>query len=145
MLKRIHIKIYGTNNFHLIYPEDPLSIISNGTSVKLYDINTSNYDENAITAALNNLFLYRPGQAILEPEFGNTLYMYLYDTMNKYTGDKIVRTIRQMISRWEPRIEILDIQVTGVEDEGVYYIKILYYIPGLGIESEYSLNLSQGN
>lgn len=71
--------------------------------------------------------------------------MYLYESMNKYSGDKIVRTIRQMISRWEPRIEILDILVTGVEDEGVYYIKIKYYIPALGVETEYDLNLSQGN
>lgn len=60
MLKRIHIKIYGTSNFHLIYPSNPSTIISNGNMMKIYDINTSNYDENAITAALNNLFLYRP-------------------------------------------------------------------------------------
>ena len=33
MLKRIHIKIYGTSNFHLIYPSNPNTIISNGDSI----------------------------------------------------------------------------------------------------------------
>ena len=36
-----------------------------------------------------------------------------------------------MIETWEPRVKILDIPVTGVEDEGTYYIKIQYMVPDL--------------
>ena len=37
--------------------------------VILYAINTSNYDEDCIKASLTNLFNFRLGQEILEPEY----------------------------------------------------------------------------
>jgi hypothetical protein len=44
-------KDIGTENFHLLKDKDG--------NPQLYDINTSNYNENAVTASLNNLFNFR--------------------------------------------------------------------------------------
>lgn len=62
-------------------------MITIGT-IKLYSINTSNYDADCIKTSLTNLFNYRLGQEVLEPEYGNDLYRYLYEPMNKYTARK---------------------------------------------------------
>lgn len=32
--------------------------------------------------------------------FGNEIYQYLYEPMNKHVANKIVRTIRSMITTW---------------------------------------------
>jgi replicative DNA helicase len=63
--KQKNVKTYvykdiGTSNFKL--SKD----IYNDT-VTLIGINTSNYDLDAITASLTNLFSFRLGQEILEP------------------------------------------------------------------------------
>ena len=75
--------------------------------------------------------------------YGNDLYRFLYEPANKYTTDKIIKTIISMIETWEPRISITDIPVTVDEDDGTYYIKIMYYIPGLKKEDTFDLNLSK--
>ena len=104
----------GTENFQLV--RTPSKALSDPETVKLYSINTSNFDKRAVESALNNIFRFRMGEEILEPMFGNDLYRYLYEPMNKYTAEKISRTIKQMIGTWEPRISIIDIPIVGIED-----------------------------
>lgn len=106
-------------------------------------INTANYDHNCIKTALNNIFNFRLGEEILEPMFGNDLYRYLYEPMNKYTADKINRTIRQMIEDWEPRIEIVDLPIEGDSETMTYHIKLKYFVPALNETGEYNFILSQ--
>ena len=100
----------GTENFQLIR-EQPENF-SKESTLKLYSVNTSNFDEQAVKSALNNIFKFRLGEEILEPMFGNDLYRYLYEPMNKYTAEKISKTIKQMIGTWEPRISIIDVPIT---------------------------------
>jgi phage baseplate assembly protein W len=107
------------------------------------DSNTSNFDKTAVQTSLNNLFNFRLGEAILEPMYGNNLYVYLYEVMNKYTAEKIARTLRQMIENWEPRIEIDDLDIVCNEEEMTYYITIHYHIPELHASDVYKLNLSK--
>jgi hypothetical protein len=61
--KNVRTYVYkdiGTSNFGL-------SKNDYDNTVKLTSINTSNYDLDAITASLTNLFTFRLGQEILEP------------------------------------------------------------------------------
>lgn len=99
--------------------------------VKLFDTNTSVYDKQAIKNALRNLFEFKPGQAILEPTFGNELFRYLYEPLNNFSADKIGKTLHQMIGRWEPRIAIEDINIFPDETETVFQIVLKYSIPEL--------------
>lgn len=126
----------GTQNFRSYI--DPKT-----KQLKIIDIDTSNYDETAVKQSLKNLFNFRPGEEILEPQFGNELYRYLYEPVISFTTDKIVRTIRQMIERWEPRIQIIDIPIEADEDEQCYYVQLKYLIPTLQKESSVMINLSR--
>lgn len=110
---------------------------------KINDVDTSNYDETAIKQSLINLFIFRPGEQILQPEFGNELYRYLYEPFMSFTTDKIVRTIKQMVERWEPRIQITDIPVEVDEEAQCYYMQLKYIIPTLQKESSILLNLNR--
>ena len=69
------------------------------------------------------------------------MYRYLYEPINKYTADKICRTIRQMVENWEPRIQLIDIPIKAVEDEGTYYIQLKYEVPGLATVGTYDFVL----
>lgn len=111
--------------------------------MKIIDIDTSNYDEAAIKQSLRNLFNFRPGEEILQPEFGNELYRYLYQPVISFTTDKIVRTIKQMVERWEPRVQIIDIPIEADEEQQCYYIQLKYLIPTLQKESSIMMNLNR--
>lgn len=126
----------GTNNIRSYKDEvtDQLKII---------DIDTSNYDDGAIKQSLRNLFNFRPGEEILQPEFGSELHRYLYQPIMSMTADKIVRTIKQMLERWEPRIQVLDIPIEADEEEQCYYVQIKYLIPTIQEESSIMMNLNK--
>lgn len=69
------------------------------------------------------------------------MYRYLYEPINKYTADKISRTIRQMVEKWEPRVQLIDIPIKAVEDESTYYIQLKYEVPGLSTSETYDFVL----
>lgn len=102
----------------------------------LNDIDTSVTDINAVKTALNNIFAFRPGESILMPEFGiGTLYEYLYSPMDKYLVQKITRTIKDIISLWEPRVRITSIPIEY--DDITIKFTIYYDIPELNVSDSY--------
>ena len=134
----------GTDNFRLTRTyTDESGAFDSIERKHLCTLNTSHINGDCIKNALNNIFSFNRGEMILEPMFGNTLYRYLYEPMNKYTADKISRTIRQMVEDWEPRIKIIDIPIVGDDKNMTYYIKLQYLIPELDTYDEFEIKLTQ--
>ena len=106
------------------------------------DNNTSNINEAAVKASLNNLFSFIPGQRILDPNYGNSLYQFLYEEINTYTADKIGKTLRSLIAKYEPRITITDIEIVPEADDSSYYIVLKYKINSLGTDSSTILSMN---
>jgi len=98
---------------------------------QISDSNTSRLDKEAVNNALTNLMTFKPGDYILQPDFGNILYQYLYEPINGYMAEKISYTLRKMIYDWEPRISILDIKIAPDMDNNSYEIRVYYTIPTL--------------
>ena len=102
----------------------------------LNDIDTSITDVNAVKTALNNILSFKKGESILMPEFGSsTLYEYLYSPIDKYLIQKMVRTIKDIITTWEPRIRIKSIPIDY--DDDTIKFTIYYDIPELNISDKY--------
>ena len=103
-----------------------------------FDISTStkdiltNDDYTAVEGGIYNLFLFKQGERIINPEFGNSLYRYLYEPINDLTAKKIGNEIYSMFDKWEPRVKINDIKIEPNIDDNTYYITILYSVPSLG-------------
>lgn len=58
-----------------------------------------------------------PGQRAMRPEFGCELYDLVFMPNNSDTASKVRRAVRQALGRWEPRIDILDVQATPDPDD----------------------------
>lgn len=130
-------KDLGTSNMKLLY-----ELKNNKQVVTLYDKNTTNIDLYAIKSSLNNLFSFYPGQEILDPAFGNTLYKYIYQPINGLTQDNLRRQIKQMINKYQPRIQLTDIRITNDLESMLYTIILIYNIPALNISSKQSISIS---
>ena len=67
------------------------------------------------------------GERPMRPEFGCGVHDYVFETIDARTLAKIEYEIREALDRWEPRIEVLDIDpdLTRV-DQGILMIDITY-------------------
>lgn len=55
----------------------------------------------------------------------------LYTTFDKHTTEKMLKTIRNIISTYEPRVEIISIPTEYDEDKNEYKLTVNYYVPSL--------------
>lgn len=98
-----------------------------------YNVDKS-VDIAAISNSLHNIFSWIPGERILLPTFGSTLYNYIYSGMVHDNINEIKTEIRKLISIWERRISVVsveDISDTINNEENTVLINITYTIYGL--------------
>ena len=89
-------------------------------------------DFDAVSQGIYNIFLFAPGERIILPEFGNSLYKYVYEPESEGMLDRMKIDVQEMIERWEPRVKIMAVEVVGKPDENRIDIEILYIVPSLG-------------
>jgi uncharacterized protein len=71
------------------------------------------------------------GERPMRPEFGCAVHDYVFAPADATTAGRVAYEVRASLERWEPRIEVVDVEVT-VEpaDASVLYININYAIRG---------------
>jgi phage baseplate assembly protein W len=67
------------------------------------------------------------GERPMRPEFGCGIHDLIFATVDSETAARVAYEVRASLVRWEPRIEVLGVDVTPDPDnEGVMYIDIRY-------------------
>lgn len=105
--------------------------IGNGLNViDTNDIVVSNNRE-AIKNSIYNIFSTKKGEMILNPTFGSSLEMFLFENVSPIIGQKIGDTIYSTIKQYEPRIVLNSVRVYPNYDENLYRVNISYRYLGL--------------
>jgi phage baseplate assembly protein W len=65
----------------------------------------------------------------MRPEFGCGIHNYIFESVDSYTMARLEQEIRIALDRWEPRIDVIDVDfgLDGV-DQGEVVIEIGYVI-----------------
>jgi uncharacterized protein len=66
-----------------------------------------------------------PGERPMRPEFGCLIHDLVFESMDAHTIGRVEHAIRESLDRWEPRIEVLDVEPTRTND-GTLEIEITY-------------------
>ena len=67
------------------------------------------------------------GERPMRPDFGCGIHDYVFSPSNASTAGRIAEEVRIALERWEPRIEVLDVDVDyDTEDSSLMYIDIRY-------------------
>jgi len=67
----------------------------------------------------------------MRPEFGCRISEHVFAPANATTAGQLAYDVRTALERWEPRIDVDDVDVTfNAADSGVLYIDITYRIRG---------------
>lgn len=87
------------------------------------------YDTNCIEHSLKTLFQTPRGSRVLVPTYGTDLYKYIGKAITDVTCTSIKATLEYDINTWEPRVEILSLNVTQSPDESQVNIELYVNIP----------------
>ena len=98
-------------------------------------------DENAIKRSLLNLFSYRKGEKFFNASFGSGIPDLLFEPFDYATAGSIKTEIQNLISLYEPRVNLIEVIVNLNEDEYQYDIQVVYAIPDTGSQI-YDVTLS---
>tara|TARA_B100001063_G_scaffold247063_1_gene289864 strand:+ start:576 stop:980 length:405 start_codon:yes stop_codon:yes gene_type:complete len=86
-------------------------------------------DENAIKRSLLNLFSYRKGEKFFNASFGSGIPELLFDPFDFVTAGSIKTEIENLITLYEPRINLIEVILDLNEDQYEYDIQVIYSIP----------------
>jgi phage baseplate assembly protein W len=85
--------------------------------------------EREIEEAIRLVLGTSPGERPMRPEFGCRIHDYVFASADGATASAIAAEVREAIRRWEPRVDVEDVQVSfDARDAAVMYIEIKYAI-----------------
>jgi uncharacterized protein len=90
---------------------------------------TMSQDEQDIHESLKILFGTVPGERFLEPKFGLDMHALLFEPMSTTMRSLVLDRVRVAILIYEPRIKLLDLQITNPDpNEGTLGLLVEYEV-----------------
>jgi phage baseplate assembly protein W len=87
------------------------------------------HEEADIREAIINILQTAPGERVMRPEYGCGIHDLIFAPMNARTMGLIIRYVQQAIGRWEPRVEVPDVEVdVDPDDDSRVLIQVSYRI-----------------
>lgn len=85
-------------------------------------------DEEAVKESLRNLLMTEPGERLMQPYIGAGLRGLLFENMTPATMHVIRERVVDTIETYEPRAELIDVNVTSEIDDYTVRISVQFYI-----------------
>lgn len=86
------------------------------------------FDENAIKQSLRNLLQIRHFEKPFHSEVGSPLRELLFEPMTPLTSFMARRAIIDTVANFEPRVDLIDVEVIASDENYSLYVNITYKI-----------------
>ena len=85
--------------------------------------------ERDIEQSIRIILETAPGERVMRPEFGCRIHELVFAPNNAATEGLLIHYVKEALDRWEPRIEVLDIEVsTAANSQATLLAEIKYAI-----------------
>ena len=107
-----------------------------------FKINPTNKDiitiqnETAIARSIRNIVLTNRGEKFFSNYFGSGVQRLLFENIDDITASSIQDAIEESINNWEPRVELIDVEVTPNYDNAEFDVRIEYKIMGIDAQPQ---------
>lgn len=68
-------------------------------------------DAEGIETSIRMVLSTAPGERVMRPDFGCAIWEMLFDPINGTTLGRMAEAVRESVARWEPRIDLVDVQL----------------------------------
>ena len=87
-------------------------------------------NESAIARSIKNLVFTRKGEKFFDPEFGSELSASLFENIDDVTALTMRDDIDYMIKTYEPRVDLINVEIIPNYDNNQMDAVIVYAIKG---------------
>ena len=104
-----------------------------------FQVNPLNYDlialknESAIARSVRNLVLTQPGERFFNENLGSAISASLFENMDDMSASVIRDEIRSTINNYEPRVQLINVNVSPNYDNNEFNVTIQYKIIGIDV------------
>ena len=104
-----------------------------------FQANPLNFDliglknENAIARSVRNIVFTLPGEKFFDQNFGSRISASLFENIDDITASVIVDEISHSIERYEPRVDLINVEVFPDFDNNSFEVLIIYDIIGADV------------
>ena len=104
-----------------------------------FQVNPLNLDlialknETAIARSVRNIVFTLPGEKFFDSNFGSRISNSLFENVDEISASIIQDEIRNSITNYEPRVELIDVQTTPDYDNASFDVLIQYRIIGADV------------
>ena len=117
----------------------PLERVSKGFKdlSMTFQVNPLNYDlialknETAIARSVRNLVLTYPGERFFNENLGSKVSRSLFENVDDISASIIKDEIENTITTYEPRVNLISVNIEPNYDEGEFNVTINYRIVGI--------------
>lgn len=89
---------------------------------------TKKFDEEAVKASIRNLISTRNYERPFHPEIGCQIYSVLFEHYTPVTRQVMRKTIADVIDKFEPRAQLLDIIIRDKSDSNEVEVEVVFKI-----------------
>jgi phage baseplate assembly protein W len=104
-----------------------------------FQVNPLTYDitviknETAIARSIRNLVLTYQGERFFNPILGSKVSRLLFENVDEITASAIREEIKTTIDNFEPRVNLLSVDVSPDFDNGEFNVTVRYEIVGIDV------------
>ena len=104
-----------------------------------FQVNPLNLDlialknETAIARSIRNIVFTLPGEKFFDSNFGSRISNSLFENVDEISASIIRDEIRNSITNYEPRVELIDVQTTPDYNNTSFDVLIQYRIIGADV------------
>ena len=119
----------------------PLERVSKGFKdlSMTFQVNPINYDlialknETAIARSIRNLVLTYPGERFFNENLGSKVSRSLFENLDEISASVVKDEIENTIRNYEPRVNLISVNVAPNYDESEFNVTINYRIVGIDV------------
>ena len=107
-----------------------------------FQANPLNFDliglknENAIARSVRNIVFTLPGEKFFDEEFGSRISASLFENIDDISAGIIVDEITYSIERYEPRVDLINVEAFPDFDNNSFDVLIVYDIIGADVPAQ---------
>lgn len=100
-------------------------------------------NEASVKRAIRNLLFINKTERFFRPEVGSSIRKYLFEPMSPFTATSLKSEIDQTLRNYEPRINLLSVQVIPAYEQNSYLVRLVFYIINKPDPINYNVSLER--
>ena len=90
-------------------------------------------NEQAIARSIRNIVFTIPGEKFFDEDFGSRISAALFENIDEFSANIIGSEIRQSILNYEPRVDLISVDLKPDFDNNSFDVRIVYEIIGADV------------